>query len=84
MAGNWGAGHERKTVTALFADIKGSMELIEDLDPEEPRRLRRAGADPIPRLYSGATSAVGHSQLSDEASFVTAAEFVVDGGYTAV
>jgi class 3 adenylate cyclase len=25
---------ERKTVTALFADIKGSMELIEDLDPE--------------------------------------------------
>jgi hypothetical protein len=28
---------ERKTVTALFADIKGSMELIEDLDPEEAR-----------------------------------------------
>ena len=26
---------ERKTVTVLFADIKGSMELIEDLDPEE-------------------------------------------------
>src|SRR5215469_3804074 len=26
---------ERKTVTTLFADIKGSMELIEDLDPEE-------------------------------------------------
>ena len=26
---------ERKTVTALFADIKGSMDLIEDLDPEE-------------------------------------------------
>ena len=30
---------ERKTVTALFADIKGSMELIEDLDPEEARAL---------------------------------------------
>jgi class 3 adenylate cyclase len=30
---------ERKTVTALFADIKGSMELIGDLDPEEARRL---------------------------------------------
>src|SRR5713226_9083733 len=30
---------ERKTVTALFADIKGSMELIEDLDPEEARGL---------------------------------------------
>jgi len=26
---------ERKTVTMLFADIKGSMDLIEDLDPEE-------------------------------------------------
>src|SRR5215471_15852424 len=26
---------ERKTVTALFADIKGSMDLIETLDPEE-------------------------------------------------
>ena len=28
---------ERKTITALFADIKGSMELIEDLDPEDAR-----------------------------------------------
>src|SRR5712692_8383982 len=30
---------ERKTITALFADIKGSMALIEDLDPEEARRI---------------------------------------------
>ena len=30
---------ERKTVTAMFADIKGSMDLIEDLDPEEARAL---------------------------------------------
>src|SRR5262252_5473264 len=30
---------ERKTVTMLFADIKGSMELIEDLDPEEARAI---------------------------------------------
>src|SRR6516164_9481289 len=30
---------ERKTVTALFVDIKGSMELIEDLDPEEARTI---------------------------------------------
>ena len=30
---------ERKTITALFADIKGSMELIEDLDPEEARSI---------------------------------------------
>jgi adenylate cyclase len=28
---------ERKTVTALFADIKGSTELQQDLDPEEAR-----------------------------------------------
>ena len=30
---------ERKTVTALFADIKGSMDLMEDLDPEEARAM---------------------------------------------
>ena len=30
---------ERKTVTALFADIKGSMELMQDLDPEEARAI---------------------------------------------
>src|SRR6266851_4459536 len=30
---------ERKTITALFADLKGSTALIEDLDPEEARRI---------------------------------------------
>src|SRR5215467_345070 len=30
---------ERKTVTMLFADIKGSMELIEDLDSEQARPI---------------------------------------------
>ena len=30
---------ERKTVSALFADFKGSMELMEDLDPEEARSV---------------------------------------------
>jgi class 3 adenylate cyclase len=30
---------ERKQVTVLFADIKGSTEIIEGLDPEEARRL---------------------------------------------
>jgi len=30
---------ERKSITALFADIKGSMELIEDLDPEEASHI---------------------------------------------
>jgi len=33
---------ERKTVTALFADIKGSMELMEDLDLKEAHAI----ADP--------------------------------------
>jgi class 3 adenylate cyclase len=30
---------ERKTVTALFADIRGSTELAQDLDPEEVRTI---------------------------------------------
>ncbi|MBV8362599.1 MAG: AAA family ATPase, partial [Deltaproteobacteria bacterium] len=30
---------ERKIITALFADIKGSMELMQDLDPEEARGI---------------------------------------------
>jgi len=30
---------ERKTITALFADIKGSVELMERLDPEEARGI---------------------------------------------
>jgi len=32
---------ERKTVTALFADIKGSTELMEDLDPTGSMRRPR-------------------------------------------
>ena len=30
---------ERKQVTVLFADLKGSMELLADRDPEDARRL---------------------------------------------
>jgi len=30
---------ERKQVTVLFADVKGSTELLEDLDPEDARKL---------------------------------------------
>src|SRR2546429_6352973 len=41
---------ERKTITALFADIKGSTALIEDLDPEEARRI----IDPALRLMMDA------------------------------
>jgi len=41
---------ERKTVTALFADIKGSMDLLEDLDPEQARAI----VDPALALMIGA------------------------------
>ena len=37
---------ERKTVTALFADIKGSTELERDLDPEDARAI----VDPVLHL----------------------------------
>ena len=33
------ADGERKTVTALFVEIKGSTELMEGLDPEEAQRI---------------------------------------------
>ena len=33
------ARRTRKQVTVLFADLKGSMELLADRDPEEARRL---------------------------------------------
>jgi class 3 adenylate cyclase/tetratricopeptide (TPR) repeat protein len=46
---------ERKTVTALFADIKGSMELMEDLDPEEARAI----VDPALNLMIDATRRYG-------------------------
>ena len=31
---------ERKQVTVLFAEVRGSMELLADHDPEEARKLR--------------------------------------------
>jgi class 3 adenylate cyclase len=46
---------ERKTVTALFADIKGSMELMEDLDPEEARAI----VDPALKLMIDAAHRYG-------------------------
>jgi len=46
---------ERKTVTALFADIKGSMELMEDLDPEEARAI----VDPALKLMMEAVHRYG-------------------------
>jgi class 3 adenylate cyclase len=41
---------ERKQVTVLFADLKGSMELLADRDPEEARKL----LDPVIELMMDA------------------------------
>jgi len=41
---------ERKQVTVLFADLKGSMELLADRDPEEARKL----PDPALEQLAGA------------------------------
>jgi class 3 adenylate cyclase len=46
---------ERKTVTAVFADIKGSMEWIEDLDPDEARTI----VDPALKLMMEALQRYG-------------------------
>jgi class 3 adenylate cyclase/tetratricopeptide (TPR) repeat protein/ribosomal protein L40E len=46
---------ERKTVTALFADIKGSTELMRDLDPEEARAI----VDPVLHLMMEAVHHYG-------------------------
>jgi class 3 adenylate cyclase len=46
---------ERKTVTVLFADIKGSMDLIEDLDPEDARAM----VDPALKLMMDAVQRFG-------------------------
>ncbi|MBI3796327.1 MAG: AAA family ATPase [Deltaproteobacteria bacterium] len=45
-----GTDGERKTITALFADIQDSTALIEDLDPEAARRL----IDPVLQLMMDA------------------------------
>src|SRR5580658_2454124 len=46
---------ERKTVTALFADIKGSTELMRDLDPEWARAI----IDPVLQLMMAAVHRYG-------------------------
>ena len=38
---------ERKQVTVLFADLKGSMDLLADRDPEEARKLLDRSRSPV-------------------------------------
>src|SRR4029453_12654789 len=46
---------ERKQVTVLFADLKGSMELLVDRDPEEARKI----LDPVLELMMEAVTRYG-------------------------
>jgi Double zinc ribbon len=53
---------ERKQVTVLFADLKGSMELLADRDPEEARKL----LDPVLETHDGGRPWLrGHGQPGD-------------------
>ena len=53
---------ERKQVTVLFADLKGSMELLADRDPEEARKL----LDPVLDADDGGRPPLrGHRQPGD-------------------
>ena len=58
---------ERKTVTALFADIKGSTELMRDLDPEDARAI----VDPVLQLMMAAVHRYGGyiAQLTGDGIF---------------
>ena len=50
---------ERKQVTVLFADLKGSMELLADRDPEEARKILDAVLD---RHDGGGPPLRGHGE----------------------
>ena len=53
---------ERKQVTVLFADVKGSMELLADRDPEEARKI----LDPVLGADDGGRPSLrGHREPGD-------------------
>jgi class 3 adenylate cyclase len=56
---------ERKTVTALFADIRGSTELQQDLDPEESRAI----IDPALKIMIDARRYDGYVQSTGDGIF---------------
>jgi hypothetical protein len=58
---------ERKTVTALFVDIKGSTELMRDLDPEEARAI----VDPAIRLMIDAAHCYNGYVVDQRRDFCT-------------
>jgi class 3 adenylate cyclase len=50
---------ERKQVTAVFADLKGSMELLADRDPEEARKILDPVLEHMTRRLLQAAAVVG-------------------------
>ena len=72
---------ERKTVTALFADIKGSTELMRDLDPEEARAI----VDPVLQLMMAAVHRYGGyvAQSTGDGIFAIFGAPVAHGGPSA-
>jgi hypothetical protein len=70
---------ERKQVTILFADLKGSMELLADRDPEEARKL----LDPVlermmeaVHRYEGTVNQVIHEAAFSESTPLALQPFV--------
>jgi ribosomal protein L40E len=63
---------ERKQVTVLFADLKGSMELLADRDPEEARKL----LDPVLEDDGSRPPLRGHADLAVQRS--TKAELFIN------
>jgi class 3 adenylate cyclase len=59
---------ERKLVTVLFADLKGSMELLADRDPEEARKLLLGRVRKLDARVRGARSSDQARPLPDRAA----------------
>src|SRR6267142_4882757 len=79
---------ERKQVTVLFADLKGSMELLADRDPEETRKL----LDPVlermmeaVHLYEGTVNqVVGDGIMALFGAPVAHEDHAIRAGYAAL
>jgi class 3 adenylate cyclase len=59
---------ERKQVTVLFADLKGSMELLADRDPEDARKILdpvlEHMMDAVHRYEGTANQVMGHGIMA--------------------
>ena len=65
--------------------VRGVVEFIEEVDTEEELKEMLIAKHPIGRLGEADDIAKGVLFLaSDESSFMTGSELVIDGGYTAI